>query len=59
MGKVGKVLLFVGNTKLEGRDKTAWINLMSCLGNVKNFQALIEAFAVELNLEPALHLNPN
>lgn len=25
---IGKVLLFVGNTKLEGKDKTAWFNLM-------------------------------
>lgn len=41
----GKVLLFVGNVKLEGRDVAAFINLMSCLGNVKKCQA----FAAELN----------
>lgn len=41
---IGKALLFKGNTKLEGKDKTAWINLMSCPEHVKNCQALIEAF---------------
>lgn len=34
---------------------------MSCLGNVKNCQALIEAFAIEVNLEAstALKSEPN
>jgi len=40
----------VGDVKLEGRDIAAFINLMSCLGNVKNCQAQIEAFAIELEL---------
>lgn len=49
----------MGNTKLEGKDKTAWINLMSYVGHLKNYQALIEAFTIELNLKPALHINSN
>lgn len=51
----------MGNVKLEGRDIAACSNLMSCLGNVKNCRALIEAFAVELNLEAstALESEPN
>lgn len=48
---VGKVLLLVGNVKLEGRDMAACVNLMSCLGKEKTCQALIEAFVVQLNLE--------
>lgn len=56
---IGKVLLFVGNTKLEGKDETAWIKLMSCVGDVKSCQALIEAFPAEMKLKPALPTNSN
>lgn len=42
----------MGNVKLEEADMAGCISLTSCLENVvKSCQALVEAFAIEVNIE--------